>query len=169
MRGRSLVLIGFVIIVGWLRPAHCAPETDWWRTDGAAVVEYGNAVGGTVCSLFLYNGNEAAVVTWGKTSAKGISFYDDSWRFQPNQPVSVAVRVGATWLGDSSGRGAPNLMAVADQRQLSVPISQTMEDLLQNAAHITMLSGSIEISIDVDQQKMPALLRAVERCRAALK
>jgi hypothetical protein len=144
-------------------------EVDWWRTSGAAVVEHLYKAGGMVCSLFLYNQAQAVVVTWGKTDAKEVSFYDEHWQFQTNQPVSAVVRIGTTWLGESSDRGPPIVMAVGGPGRLSVPLSQSVESPLRTAAQITMLSGSSKMDIDVDRRKMPALLKAVKRCRAALK
>jgi hypothetical protein len=150
-------------------PAKCASETDWWRTNGAAVVQHPYRAGETACSLFLYNKDDAAVVTWGKTTAKEISFYDDSWRFQSNQPVSVAVRLGEFWLGAPAAQTPPHLMASADQGRLSVPVNEPVENLLRTATRITVQLAGQETSIYVERPKMPALLSAVERCRASLK
>jgi hypothetical protein len=149
--------------------AECASETDWWRTSGAAVVQHQYRDGATACSLFIYKKDDAAVVTWGKASAKEISFYDDNWRFRADQPVRVAVRLGESWLGASDAQTLPHLMASADQGRLSVPFDGPVEDLLRTATRITVLLSDQETSIDVDRPKMPALLAAVGRCRANLK
>jgi hypothetical protein len=150
-------------------PAESASETDWWRTNGAAVVQHQYRDGGTVCSLFLYNKDDAAVVTWGKTTAREISFYDGNWRFQANQSVPVAVRLGESWLGAQAAQTPPHLMASADQGRLSVPVTEPVENLLRSATRITLQLTDQQTSIDVERPKMPALLAAVERCRAALK
>jgi hypothetical protein len=164
-----LTIIVAAPVIASSSPAHCASETDWWRTNGAAVVQHPYGVGETACSLFLYNRDDAAVITWGKTTAKEISFYDDNWRFQANQPVSVAVRLGDSWLGAQTARTPPHLSASADQGRLSVPVNEPVENLLRTATRITVQLTNQETSIDVDRPKMPALLAAVQRCRAKLK
>ena len=164
-----LTVIAAVPIIALSFPANCASETDWWRTNGAAVVQHEYRDGGTACSLFLYNRDDAAVVTWDKAAVKEISFYDGNWRFAANQAVPVAVRLGNSWLGTPTAQAPPQLMASADQGRLSVPVTEPVENLLRNAARITVQVTDRETSIDVDRPKMPALLAAVERCRAMLR
>jgi hypothetical protein len=161
-------LIGLAIAL-WSHSAECARETDWWRTAGAAVVEHQEGNNETVCSLFFYNNDNAAVVTWGKAQVRDISFYDQNWRFSDDQQIPVAVRIGETWLGHTTDRSRPYLVASADQERLSVPIQAPAEELLRNTPQITVQLGDRELSVGVARGKMPALLKAVERCRAVLK
>jgi hypothetical protein len=165
----ALAAIVDLAVIALSSPVQCASETDWWRTNGAAVVEHRNSGGEAACSLFFYNKDDAAVVTWGKANAKEISFYDNDWRFQANQPVSVAVRLGENWLGGPANQNPPHLIAYADQARLSVPVKEPMEALLRNATRISVKLADHETSISVDRPKMPALLTAVERCRSILK
>jgi hypothetical protein len=169
MTNHLLAVIVAASVIVSSSPAECASETDWWRTKGAAVVEHQYRDGGNACSLFIYNRDDAAVVTWGKANAREISFYDDNLRFPANQTVPVAVRFGESWLGAPSVQTPPHLMASADQGRLSVPVNEPVENLLRHATQITVLLTDQETSIDVDRPKMPALLAAVERCRATLK
>jgi hypothetical protein len=165
-------LFGVIVAVPMLASSHpveCASETDWWRTNGAAVVQHRTALDEAACSLFVYNKDYAAVVTWGKASAREISFYHSDWQFGADQPISVAVRLGESWLGAPAPQNPPHLTATAVQGRLSVPVSQPVEDLLRNATRITVQLADHEASIDVDRPKMPALLAAVDRCRATLK
>jgi hypothetical protein len=168
---RSIALLGAVAVGGlaWTVPANCAPETDWWRTGGAAVVEYRATQGETACSLFLYTDDRAAIVTWGRSGAKEISFEDRGWQFTTDQPIAVAVRVGDAWLGDPAGDDRLRLVASVRQEQLSVPLGQPVEGLLRSAAKVTVRLPDREMSVDVDRRKMPALLSAVERCRSTLR
>jgi hypothetical protein len=162
------VAVATLVIASWT-PAKGASETDWWRTNGAAVVEYPNGPDGAACSLFVYNKEYAAVVTWAKAGPKEISFYHSDWQFEAGQPVSVAVRLGESWLGAPASRNPPHLTALGVQGRLSVPVNQPLDDLLRNAARITVQLADHEASIDVDRPKMPVLLAAVDRCRANLK
>jgi hypothetical protein len=164
-----LTVIAAVPMIASSSIAECASETDWWRTNGAAVVQHPYRVGEAACSLFLYNKDDAAVITWGKATAKEISFYDGNWRFQSDQSVSVAVRLGEFWLGTQTAHPPPHLLASAEQGRLSVPIDQPVENLLRTATRITVQLTDQETSIDLDRPKMPTLLAAVERCRATLK
>jgi hypothetical protein len=162
------VAVATLLIALWTT-AEGASETDWWRTNGAAVVEYPTRPDGAACSLFVYNKEYAAVVTWSKAAPREISFYHSDWQFEAGQPVSVAVRLGEAWLGAPASQNPPRLTALAVQGHLSVPVNQPVDDLLRSAARITVQLADHEASIDVDRPKMPVLLAAVDRCRANLK
>jgi hypothetical protein len=133
------------------------------------VVEHQQGTNEMVCSLFFYSKDYAAVVTWGKANVREISFYDQNWQFPEDRPVPVAIRVGDDWLGDAAARNPPYLIASADQERLSVPIQAPVEELLRKTPRITVLLRDNEVSIGVERGKMPALLKAVERCRAVLR
>jgi hypothetical protein len=168
MLSRSLALIGVVGVIAWSTPVKSAPETDWWRTDGAAVVQYSLA-GEDACSLFLYDRDRAVILTWGKAGTREISFNNSGWSFQANQPIAVAVQIGATWLGSSVSGDPPKLTASASREQLSVPLVQPVAGLLRDATQIIVKLPDRKMSVDVDRRKMPKLLKAVGRCRRALK
>jgi len=169
MPSHSFRMVATALTVVSTGAAHAASETDWWRTNGAAVVEYRPAADEPACSLFIYNKDYAAVVTWEKAGPKDISFYHSDWQFRSDGPVSVAVRLGDFWLGPTVAQDPPRLAAIADQGRLSVPVNEPVEDMLRNASRITVQLADRETSIDVDRPKMPVLLAAVNRCRAALR
>jgi hypothetical protein len=72
-------------------------------------------------------------------------------------------------LGAQTAQTPPHFSASADQGRLSVPVDEPVENLLRTATRITVQLTNQETSIDVDRPKMPALLAAVQRCRANLK
>ena len=169
MPSHSFRMVATALTVVSTGAAHAASETDWWRTNGAAVVEYRPAADEPACSLFIYNKEYAAVVTWEKAGPRDISFYHSDWQFASDRPVSVAVRLGDFWLGPTVAQSPPRLVAMAEQGRVSVPVNEPVEDLLRNASRITVQLADHETSIDVDRPKMPVLLAAVNRCRAALR
>jgi hypothetical protein len=120
------------------------------------------------CSLFLYNKDQAVVVTWSDVKVKEISFYDKDWSLQPNQQVAVAVQIGDTWLGNPVDEGPPTLMASTNGERVHVPIEQPLEDLVRRATRIGIKMADRAMYLEVGRRKMSALLRAVERCRAML-
>jgi hypothetical protein len=163
---RSLVFIAVLFGAPPAAVAQHARERDWWREKGAAVVEHGYARNEAACSLFLYNKDQAVVVTWGDTDVKEISFFDKEWHFQEGQTVAVDVQVGDTWLHRTV---APGLMGSANQDQVSVPVEQPLKDLLRKATQISMKLADRTMSITIESRRMSARLRAVKRCRGMLR
>ena len=120
---RALSVIFAVSAIANSSPATCASETDWWRTNRAAVVEHPYRAGEFACSLFIYDKDYAAVVTWRKANPKEISFYDSEWRFQTDHEVPVAIRLGETWLGGPTDTKSAATDRQCDRGRLSVPVS----------------------------------------------
>jgi hypothetical protein len=168
---RSAVLMIALAVTVSSKPVESASESasrrDWWRTQGAAVVEHTYGTDETACSAFFYNDHYATVITWRKANRKEISFYGSGWRFQAPDPIPVAVRIGNVWLGGPANRHPPHLTAFANQDRLSVPVNEPLERLLRNATHITVQLADREKSIDLDRYRMSKLLKAVDRCRRA--
>lgn len=134
-------------------------EIVWWRTQGAAVVQADR-----LCSLYIYNATQAAIVAWTKEGPQSIAFNDQRQHFE-NQSLLVMVRIGdAKSITDvASGNGSMVTMPITES-------DETIRNLLQTA---TQISGSIppdyEITITLNRQRMPALLMAVDKCRAVLR
>jgi hypothetical protein len=167
-RHLSLVFICVFCVAVPSAGAQRTRQKDWWRGSGAAVVEHRYAQGEVACSLFLYNKDQAVVVTWSDVKVKEISFYDKDWSLQPNQQVAVAVQIGDTWLGNPVDEGPPTLMASTNGERVHVPIEQPLEDLVRRATRIGIKMADRAMYLEVGRRKMSALLRAVERCRAML-
>ena len=145
-----------------------AKEIDWWRSPGAAVVEFADAQSGEVCSLFLYSRNAAAVVTWTGDDAQQINLYNNDWHFVPNQRIGIALQIGSTWLGPAANDAPDDLQAVTYADHLSVPVRQNLTPLLQHADGITAKLADKAMTVAAEPFRMPKLLHAVHRCRAAL-
>jgi hypothetical protein len=165
---RLLLFIGILCGAASSALAQHSRHRDWWHEKGAAVVEHDYARNETACSLFLYNKDQAVVVTWGYMGVKEICFFDKEWHFQTSQPVAVDVQVGDTWLHAPVDPGAPGLMGSANQDQVSVPVQQPLEELLRKATQISVKLGDRTMSINVENRRMAARMRAVERCRGML-
>jgi hypothetical protein len=168
MKHGVIIVFGAAILAA--ATAQAKPlETDWWRSNGAAVKEYTDAQEGAVCSLFLYRPNATLAVTWTRSNAEKISFHENDWWFQPDQQLAVAMEIGDSWLDGSLGGNPPHLMADTQRDHLSVTIEQPIESLLEKATSVTVRLADRETSVDVDTHTMRKLLRAVKRCRAVLK
>jgi hypothetical protein len=143
-------------------------ETDWWRTQGAAVVEFADPALGHVCSLFFYGPKTAAVLTWPRSGDAEIGLYNSDWHFPPDQQVGLAVSIGDTWLGQSTNNTPTDLTAVTNGDHLSIAVQQPLLPLLQNADRITVKVADQDMSVAVASFRLPKLLDAVHRCRTAL-
>lgn len=128
-------------------------DTIWWRTEGAVVVQLSST-----CSMVLSDRNDAAILTWNKAGAESVAF---GVEFPLDPYPHIAVRIGETPLEVSK--------QVAGNGILLVPTKQPLADLLRNATEITVAVPNHPIRISVNQQKMPALLSALDKCRAAIK
>jgi hypothetical protein len=168
MRSRRLALTALASIAGSFAYAHAKPtrEIDWWRAENAAVVSYRNGDNVSVCSLFLYNNDNAVVVSWGRDASVDLSFNSTSWQFPPAEQIPVAVAIGDVWLGRADRPKVPSLMATADQEWLAVPLRQSIDDLLPQATKITLEAPSLDLSFGISKPRMSKLLLAVKRCRA---
>jgi hypothetical protein len=142
-------------------------EIDWWRTENAAVVSriVDNV---SVCSLFLYNNDNAVVISWGRDASVALSFNSTSWQFRSAEQIPVAVAIGDAWLGRAGQSTVPSLMATANQDWLSVSLQQSIDDLLPRATTITLKAPSHDLSFDIDRSKMSKLLLAEKRCRSTV-
>lgn len=135
-----------------------AKETVWWHTSGGAVMQLDNA-----CSLFMYNKEQAAIVSWQTDGSEMIAFQDKEFRFQNGDRLAVAIRIDDHFLsGNLVGSGKGNI--------LEVPLAAPIDDFLPEAKEIEIKMANANIdtekTVQVNTAKMPALLSAVEKCRA---
>ena len=171
MRRRRLALLALGSIVAssayaQSEYAKVGDEIDWWRTDNAAVVSHRSGDNRWLCSLFLYNNDNAVVISWGHDASVDLSFNSTSWQFRPAERIPVEVAIGDAYLGQVDGSNLPSLIATADQEWLLVPLQQSIDNLLPQATKITLEAPSHELSFDISKPKMSKLLLAVKRCRA---
>jgi len=138
---------------------------DWWLTDNAAVVSESVGDNGSVCSLFLYNKDNAMVVSWGRDASISLRFNSTSWHLQPAEQVPVKVAIGNAYLGRAESN-QPSLTATTDQGWLLVPLQRSIDDLLAQATKITLEAPNHDLSFDISKPKMSKLLLAAKRCRA---
>ena len=166
---RRLLLLAGIFAGSAVLPAAAAPpqnkdETIWWRTSGAGVVEFNH----NRCSLLLFNTQNTFVFTW-RRSGTTLDVEDDAARFPSSPTVSAAVEIGKTWLGQPARPGELNLKATGDHMFRSIALSQPITPLLAEARSITLHLAESHASIPVDPGKMPALLRALKKCRRVIR
>lgn len=146
-----------LLLIALLTPAASKDPTFWWRTTDGAVV-------GTQqqCSLIIFNGTQAVIATWDRSSpGANVRLEDTSWHFaNASVPVSLAIS-GMQLSGTAIGTGT--YLTIQDR-----PI-ESIEPILAHASAVDANyrddSGVHRFSFTIDQMKMPALLKAVVRCR----
>jgi len=119
-----------------------------------------------VCSLFVYNADQAAIVTWNAASTESVALQDKRFHFGAADRVAVVLRIDEkTVTSDATGIGSRNI--------LTVPVQQPLDDLLLNATSLTaqiVADGELsDFHIDLKIERMSALMNAVGKCRAGLK
>ena len=146
-------------------------QTIWWRTDGAAVIEFH---GTNECAMFFYDNSHTVIITWGKGDHETIGVEDSSLQLTQGVAVPIAVQIGATWIGDPN---LPDLMAYGSGHDLAVPLESSLlsiakdqwvpffDHIIVGADHITFKMPDTEITYDTPQSKLPALVAAVDKCR----
>jgi hypothetical protein len=138
-----------------------AADTTWWHTRDAAVIGRTH-----ICSLYIYNNVQAVVISWDENGAETLAFQDRrQFHFADNEPVVVTIHIDNTLLSADIGYGDHDLVIV--------PIQQ-IDDLLPTVNEIsatlaTAAMDSIDITMAVNTEKMPTLLSALSKCRAAMK
>lgn len=139
-------------------------ETIWWRTSGAAVVEFNRER----CAMLLYNSQNAFVFTW-RRSGTTLSVEDNAGGFPSSREIPAAVQIGRTWLGNPAHEGELNLTATGDNVFRAITLTQPAEPLLAETRSIKLRLAVGGVQIRVDHGKMPALLRAVKKCRRVIR
>ncbi|HET7880334.1 MAG TPA: hypothetical protein VFL55_05570 [Acetobacteraceae bacterium] len=129
----------------------------WWRTEGGAVMQIGSA-----CTLVSYSPSQAFLVSWNQNSDETIGLQDERFKFD-NEQFTVAVRInGSALSGNLTGSGNGNM--------LTVPVSP-IDSLLPRAAEVQVQLANAHtdsaVTVPVNTAKMPTLLAAVAKCRAA--
>jgi len=141
-------------------PIKTMADTVWWRTSRAAVLQLSN-----VCSLFVYNADQAAIITWNASGAESVALQDRRFRFETNARIAVVLRIDSTPIsGDAIGTGTRNI--------LTVPVQPNLDDVLLNGstvnARIVVDGEVIEFNMELNE-KMAVLMTAVGKCRTVLK
>lgn len=149
------MLTPILLGVALLTPISPAADTTWWRTDGAAVLQTDQT-----CSLFFYTNDTAAIFSWTSASER-ISFQSQSFQFNNDDQFAVIVRFDDAMLpGNLTGTGDGNILSVpADHLEERLPHASRLDIRFANG------TADAEVGIALNQSKMPALLKAVEKCR----
>jgi hypothetical protein len=150
-----------LLIMTLLIPSLATADAVWHRTNGGAVVQVGNT-----CSLIIDNTTKAAILTWTKEGMQNIAFQGSRLE---EQHYDVQIRIGDTWLGHNLLLPADVYVSRDKQTLLTVPITESVDDLLRNASQIAALLSDREITVDINKTKMPTLMAATAKCRAQLR
>lgn len=163
-----LVLLGILATCIVLPAAAASPrhkgETIWWRTTDAAVVEFNH----NRCTMLLYNARHAFAFTW-RRSSTALDVEDPAGRFPSSPKIPAAVRIGDTWLGHPRHPGELNRTAIGDTRFRFITLDQPLEPLLAKSRSVTLHLAARDATVLIDHTKMPALLRALAKCRRVIR
>ncbi len=163
-----------VMLVGTCLPSALAAAdapTVWWRTTGGEVIEDTDPISGKLaCSLYIYDEDRAAIISWRADEPAWLSISNPAWNFgETGRDVTLAVEIGDNWLDHGP---TPNIRARGYKTVLTMPLSRPVEGLLQGAKQIRAVPEGSDppATIAVNSAKMPALLqKGVDRCRKVLR
>jgi hypothetical protein len=131
-----------------------ADQAVWWRSAGGLVVQ-----GSNICSVVLTEQKDMAILSWDKQDAQSIAF-------AAAEPIAdrspVIVRIDANIVGETSINSNGAIILVLTR---GLPI----DDLLREATQISAESPEHPFVISINHSKMPQLLAALDKCRAALR
>jgi hypothetical protein len=138
--------------------------TTWWTTDNAKVVELPDQ---SLCALYVTQQKNSVGFLWDRNALAGVVFQDDAWNFPPAK-TAAAVRVGSTWISDST---QPDWFDATENKDLVVVTLRyfPVESLLSNAGSVSLRRNGGDLDIRLDKAKMPKLLQALVQCRQHLK
>jgi hypothetical protein len=138
--------------------------TTWWNTGGAKVIQISEQ---NLCALYVSQQKSSVGFLWDRTALAGIVFQDDGWDFPPRK-TEAAVRVGSTWISDST---EPDWFEASESKDaIAVTLRYfPVESLLSNAGSVSLRRDGGDLDIPLDRTKMPKLLQAVTTCRQHLK
>jgi hypothetical protein len=138
--------------------------TTWWNTEGARVIQISEQ---NLCALYVSQQKSSVGFLWDKTALAGIVFQDDGWDFPPRK-TEAAIRVGSTWISDST---EPDWFEASESKDaIAVTLRYfPVESLLSNAGSVSLRRDGGDLDIPLDRSKMPKLLQAVVACRQHLK
>ncbi len=174
MRVLMLSVAAAFVAAGCRRSAAETDPTVWWRTHGAEVVEQHNTDDGErACSLVMSDGDNAVVFMWRKNAGTSMFVQHPGWRFGNSEGVAqVEIQIGDVWLGGAvDGSDGPRLLAVDYQSWVRAHVDQPVADLLLTQPEIRVVfpGGQAEgLSFPLNRSKMPALVRALKKCQAAI-
>ena len=148
-------------------------RTSWSRTQGAEVVEQRTKAGERACSLRIHRDGDVLLFRWRKGRDPLLLVSHPGWRFGGREgTVTVEVGAGRAAPGASPGGGASvRLAATGRQDWVSATLDPPIADLLPTEREITIVfpegqAGSV--SLPVDSSRMPAIMRGLQDCKAAV-
>ena len=152
----TAIMLKSLLMIAMLLPAASNDLTYWWRTTDGAVVGTHHS---QQCSLVMFNVTQAVVITWDHSAGHSIRLEDNSWHFT-DTPLPLVLRIGGTQLAGT---------ATGSDTFIAMPLAAPIETILAHTDAIDASyiddSGVHRFGFTVDRTKMPALLKAVERCR----
>ena len=137
-------------------------DTVWWNTVGGRVTEHRDQTNAN-CSLMLYNDEGSVVFEWDGPGNTSVTAIDWNWQFPADWKLPVAVQVGDVWL--SNGGNSAVIQAVGHGNTVSFAVDQPVDDLLRPADHVKVRTRNGELSINLNQSKVDALLSGARQCR----
>lgn len=118
--------------------------------------------------MLLYNTENAFVFTW-RRSGLTLDVEDLAGRFPSSPKIPVAVQIGENWLGHPTKPSDLNLTVSGDTMFRFIPLNEPVVPLLAKARSITLHLTAGDVKVLLDHGKMPALLRALRKCRRVIR
>lgn len=146
--------------------------TIWWRTQGAEVVEHRTGAGKRACSLLIYHDDDALLFQWRKDKDPSLFIKHPGWHFGDRKGTAkVEIDAGRATSGANPGGVSLQLAVINHRDWIRARLDRPIADLLPSEREITVdfpdgqASG---VSFPIDGSRMPAIMRGVQNCRAAV-
>ncbi len=170
---RRLLLSVPIVLSAWgtARPADTTDNLSvWWRTQGAEVVEHRAETGEKACSLVLYHDDDVLLLMWRKDGNPSLFVQHPGWRFGEREGIAkVEIAVGRASPGPG---GVATQLPMVDYRDwIRVRLDRPIADILPGEREITVdfpNGQASAVSFPIDRSRMPAVMRGVRNCKAAL-
>jgi hypothetical protein len=133
-------------------------QTVWWRTEGGTVIQLHR---NQQCALFLYDNEHGVAVSWTRDGTERLGVQDDDLHLVDGESVAMTARIDDTSIGLISPNGV--------EGYASAQLSQPIEPALREGRKITFKVGDRTVQFPLSHGKIPAMLAAVQKCRAQLK
>ncbi len=172
--GMRSLLLGFSVALSAWGAARAGDTADdltiWWRTQGAEVVGHRTDTGEKACSLVMYHDDDVLLFMWRKAENPSLFIQHPGWRFGDRAGTAkVEIAVGRASSGPG---GVATQLPVVDYRDwIRARLDRPIADILPSEREITVDFPNGQaggVSFPIDRSRMPAVMRGVQRCKAAL-
>lgn len=167
--------LGISLLLATYGPSRTtAPDdlTVWWRTEGAEVIEHHTDGGARACSLVLHRADNVLLFVWTQHESPTLFVRHPGWNFGDQEGATdVQIDVAAGHGAQRANGVTTELPAENYQDWIRARLDQTMADILPTEGEIRVQFPGNQfspVSFPINQDRMPAVMRGLDKCKTAL-